>query len=126
MKAKRKTDNRLSKRIYSIFILFGLVLVISLKMYQVFKVDLLMKDLRSLEQQKKQLVSQTEKLKAEVDRLSNIDRIGKIAVEKYNLVNNTDEVIILQLDNFDEFKSLKKKFAERNQKDKTYELAGVH
>lgn len=126
MKAKRKTDNRLSKRIYSILILFGLVLVISLKMYQVFKVDLLMKDLRSLEQQKKQLVSQTEKLKAEVDRLSNIDRIGKIAVEKYNLVNNTDEVIILQLDNFDEFKSLKKKFAERNQKDKTYELAGVH
>lgn len=126
MKAKRITDNRLSKRIYSIFILFGLVLVISLKMYQVFKVDLLMKDLRSLEQQKKQLVSQTEKLKAEVDRLSNIDRIGKIAVEKYNLVNNTDEVIILQLDNFDEFKSLKKKFAERNQKDKTYELAGVH
>lgn len=126
MKAKRKTNNRLSKRIYSIFILFGLVLVISLKMYQVFKVDLLMKDLRSLEQQKKQLVSQTEKLEAEVDRLSNIDRIGKIAVEKYNLVNNTDEVIILQLDNFDEFKSLKKKFAERNQKDKTYELAGVH
>ncbi|MCD4691861.1 MAG: septum formation initiator family protein [Calditrichales bacterium] len=126
MKAKRKTDNRLSKRIYSILILFGLVLVISLKMYQVFKVDLLMKDLRSLEQQKKQLVSQTEKLEAEVDRLSNIDRIGKIAVEKYNLVNNTDEVIILQLDNFDEFKSLKKKFAERNQKDKTYELAGVH
>jgi cell division protein FtsL len=126
MKAKRKTNNRLSKRIYSIFILFGLVLVISLKMYQVFKVDLLMKDLRSLEQQKKQLVSQTEKLEAEVDRLSNIDRIGKIAVEKYNLVNNTDDVIILQLDNFDEFKSLKKKFAERNQKDKTYELAGVH
>lgn len=126
MKAKRKTNNRLSKRIYSILILFGLVLVISLKMYQVFKVDLLMKDLRSLEQQKKQLVSQTEKLEAEVDRLSNIDRIGKIAVEKYNLVNNTDDVIILQLDNFDEFKSLKKKFAERNQKDKTYELAGVH
>jgi cell division protein FtsL len=126
MKAKRKTNNRLSKRIYSILILFGLVLVISLKMYQVFKVDLLMKDLRSLEQQKKQLVSQTEKLEAEVDRLSNIDRIGKIAVEKYNLVNNTDDVIILQLDNFDEFKSLKKKFAERHQKDKTYELAGVH
>ena len=126
MKAKRKTNNRLSKRIYSILILFGLVLVISLKMYQIFKVDLLMKDLRRLEQQKKQLVSQTEKLEAEVDRLSNIDRIGKIAVEKYNLVNNTDEVIILQLDNFDEFKSLKKKFAERNQKDKTYELAGVH
>ena len=85
-----------------------------------------MKDLHQLEERKKQLISETELLRSQVDRLRNIDRISNIAREKLNLINNADDAVVIQIDNLDEVDELKTKFANRRNKEHKYNLAGVH
>ncbi len=126
MTKRNKSKGKLGSSILSLFLLFFMVLVISLGLYQTFQVDLLMQDLRKLEDERKNLLSETEQLQGEVDRLGNIDRIGKIASEKYHLVNNTDDVLVLELKDPDKLESLKRKFARRSEKQEEYKLAGVH
>jgi len=124
MTAKRKAQKKKTffNRAFSFVILFAILLVFSLKMYQMFTVDLLMKDLRTLGQKKEKLVSETARLQAEVNRLKNIDRIGKIASEKLGLINNTDKVYVLQLKDNDILEHLAQK--EKN-KEKMLQVAGV-
>ena len=68
-----------------------------------FQVDLNMQELHALEQKKMELVSETALLEAEVSRLKNIDRINKIASERIGLINNTDELLVLQLKDIDTY-----------------------
>ena len=123
---KKKKNLPIRKKIIALAVLFGMVLVISLRMYQGFYVDLLMKDLHQLEQEKKQLLSETNKLKAEVYRLKNVDRIYKIAGEKFGLVVNNDPAHIIKIAQYDEFETVKKNFAERNKEKLKLNVAGVH
>lgn len=95
-------------------------------MYQKFKIDLIMKDLHRLEEQKKQLMSETELLRSQVARLRNIDRISGLARQKLNLINNTDEAVVIKIDGLNEVDELKMKFANRRNKKQKYNLAGVH
>jgi len=106
-------------------ILFSLVFVISLRMYQGFKIDLLNKELPKLEEKRKQLLDVTEKLRSEVNRLKNIDRISKIAREKLGLVPNEDKMSLLRLDNYDDFLALKKDFGKKKGQKQKYQVAGV-
>ena len=95
-------------------------------MYQKFKIDLIMKDLHQLEEQKKQLLSETELLRSQVDLLRNIDRISGIARDKLNLVNNSDDAVVIKIEGLDEVDELKTKFVNRRNKEQKYNLAGVH
>ena len=124
--SKHKTNKKKPKiinRALGFVLLFSIVLVFFFKMYQMFQVDLNMKDLHVLEQKKMRLISETALLEAEVSRLKNIDRINKIAAEKLDLVNNTDELFVLQLKDGNEMQKLAKKYSG---KQKTLNLAGVH
>lgn len=127
MKEKKIKAHRFTNRIFSLFILFGIVFLLFLRVYQVYKVDMLMKDLHVLEQQKKKLLSDTEKAQAQVDRLKNIDRISKIVTEKYEMVSNTDKIVSLDLKGMDNLDQIRKEFVKRQYSDnKNIKLAGVH
>ena len=124
--SKHKTNKKkpnIINRALGFVLLFSIVLVFFFKMYQMFQVDLNMKDLHVLEQKKMRLISETALLEAEVSRLKNIDRINKIAAEKLDLVNNTDELFVLQLKDGNEMQKLAKKYSG---KQKILNLAGVH
>jgi len=124
--SKHKTNKKkpnIINRALGFVLLFSIVLVFFFKMYQMFQVDLNMKDLHVLEQKKMRLISETALLEAEVSRLKNIDRINKIAAEKLDLVNNTDELFVLQLKDGNEMQKLAQKYSG---KQKTLNLAGVH
>jgi cell division protein FtsL len=123
--SKKKKKNTLKIKFYFFVSISALILLLSMDMYQKFKIDLIMKDLHQLEERKKQLMSETELLRSQVDRLKNIDRISKIAKEKLNLINNTDEAAVIQIDDLDKVDDLKVKFANRRSKEQKYNLAGV-
>jgi len=128
MKSKKKQNKTklIERKVTGLTILSVLVLIFFLKMYQTFSVDLLMKDIHVLEQQKRLLLSQTEELQAEVNRLSNIDRITRLAQQKFHLVNNTDKIYILNLKDGSHLRDLQESFARRRQnRQKRLNLAGV-
>ena len=95
-------------------------------MYQGFQIDLLMKELPQLEEKQKNLLHSTEKLRGEVERLKNIDRITKIATEKLGLIPNEDKISLLRLKDYDEFADIKKDFGKKKKQRQKYQVAGVH
>lgn len=126
MNNKKIARKQVSQKVISLIILSGIVVVITMKMYQSFKVDLLFQDIRQLDQVKKSLVNENRQLQADVDRLSNIDRITDIARKEYGMIINTDQPEVIIIENVDRFESIKKRFAKRNGKDETVNMAGVH
>jgi cell division protein FtsL len=125
MKKKLKTTS-LRKKIIAIVSLLGLVLVISTRMYQGFQVDLMMKDLHQLEEERKKILSETSKLRAEVNRLKNVDRISRIAAEKFDLVINNDPVTMIRIENFETLNKVKRNFADRKNEQGKISVAGVY
>ncbi len=122
----RKKNNNAKQWLIRFALLFGVVLLVSLKLYIHFQVDLLNKDIRALEVQKNQLLSEREKMRAEVKRLQNIDRISRIAEQKLFLVNDPEPVQTIRLENFNKLKKFKKEFAAQKSKvKKSYSLAGI-
>ncbi len=105
--------------------LFGVILFIALKMYLMFQVDLLMKDRRDLTLKLKKISGQTEKLQAEVDRLSNIDRIMRIAREKYGMISDNDEMLAVKLIDSKRMEVCKEEFANKQKQAVKVNLAGV-
>ncbi len=118
--------NKVGQWFLSLGLLFGIILLISVKLWIHFQVDLLMKDIRELEVQKRQLLSERERVRAEVKRLKNIDRIGQIAEQKLGLINDPEPVRKLRMEKFGELDHLKKEFAARKERrERTYSLAGI-
>ena len=126
MKNKNKQKSPFRKKLTALGVILAIVLTISLRMYQGFQVDLLMKDLHQLEQQKKKLLSETNKLQAEVQRLKNVDRISRIAAQKFGLVINNDPVTILTIEDYEDLKKVKQDFAECKKEKIKINVAGVH
>ncbi len=122
---KKKLNIQFNNKIKTLLIIFSIVIFIALKMYLMFQVDLIMKDRRALGQKLKKINGQTEKLQAEVDRLSNIDRILRIAREKYGMINNNDKNLAIKLIDQDRLKALKQEFASKEKKTVKVNLAGV-
>ncbi len=122
---KQKTKagkKKILGKAYGFSFLFILVLIVFFKMYQMFSVELIMKDLMSLRHQKIALESETARLETEVSRLKNIDRIVEIAKKKLNLVRNTEDLFVLELKNYNQMEKLAKKYSAEK---KTLNLAGV-
>lgn len=125
MKNTKKTKRGLSKKYQLILWLIAIVVIISMDMYQGFKVDLLMKDLHQLEQQKKRLLNETEQLRSEVNQKRNIDTISRAARKKFGLISNTDQIKIVKIEDFDQLKKAKKDLRINDEKSRGYNLAGV-
>jgi len=122
---KRRTNKNIKLRLYFFISIFAIVSFLSLGMYQKFKIDLIMRDIHRLEQNKKQLLSETELLRSEVDILRNIDRISQIAKTELHMVNNNDPVVVLKVTNFEEFENAKTKVARKEEATKKLKMAGV-
>ncbi len=119
--SKTKKKNILG-RAYGFGLIFVIVSIVFLKMYQMFTVDLIMKDMMTLRQQKIKLESETARLETEVSRLKNIDRIGEIARTKLNMIRNKEERPVLVLKDYEQMKKLAQKYSVQK---KTLNLAGV-
>ncbi len=126
MRTIKKKNKTIKVKLYFFISISAIILLLSMDMYQKFKIDLIMKDLHRLEEQKKQLLSETELLRSQVDLLRNIDRISGIARDKLNLVNNSDDAVVIKIEGLDEVDELKTKFVNRRNKEQKYNLAGVH
>jgi len=122
---KKRFNLQFNNKIKALLIIFSIVIFIALKMYLMFQVDLIMKDRRVLSQKLKKINGQTEKLQAEVDRLSNIDRITRIARDKYGMINNNDGSLAIKLIDSDRLDALKEEFANKEKKTVKVNLAGV-
>ena len=66
--------------------ILGVVIVIGVYQYQSIQIDILAREIRSLELKRNQLVSETTTLKVKIDQLTHINRIEKLAREKYGLI----------------------------------------
>jgi cell division protein FtsL len=122
---KRRNNKNIRLKLYFFISISAIVLFLSLGMYQKFKIDLIMQDIHRLEQHKKQLLSETELLRSEVDILRNIDRISKIAKTELHMINNNDPVVVLKVTNFEEFENTKSKIVQKEEAKKKLKMAGV-
>jgi len=122
---RKKNNNKLSKTVVSILSLGIIVVFFSVYLYQSFQIDLIMKDMHQLHLQKKQLLSETESLQAEIDRLSNIDVIAKVAKEKYDLEFSPDQFLVIKIDDSDDLYDIKNQFAREEEKIEEIKTAGI-
>jgi cell division protein FtsL len=93
------------------------VVAIGLFQYQSIQIDILAREIRTLELKKKQLIDERSMLRVEIDRLTHINRIEKLAREKYGLVSSGDDMKRLVVKKYDG--------SEREIKDEL-KLAGVN
>lgn len=89
--------------------------VIGLFQYQAIQIDILAREIRTMELKKKQLINDRSLLEVEIDRLTHITRIEKLAREKFDLISSGEEIEHLVV----------KKFEATDQQ-KEIKLAGVN
>ena len=90
MKQKNKSSN---KSLFTIFMwpfksylrILTVVAIIGLYQYQSIQIDILARKIRSMEMKRNQLLNKKSSLQVEIDQLTNINRIEKIAAEKFKL-----------------------------------------
>lgn len=122
---QNKEQFKVKKILVSISVLIVVVLLISVYLYQSFQIDLIMKDLHALHEQRNQLLSETESLQAEVNRLSNIDRVARIAREQFNLEFSDDQVYVIRIDETENLREIKEMFARQDDKMQKIKSAGI-
>lgn len=122
---KNKKDKKLNSMLISILTLGLIVTFISTYLYQSFQIDLIMKDLHKLHQQKKELLSETERLDAQVNRLSNIDVISKTAREKFDLHFDNNPYLVIKIDDMQDLYSLKEQLALNTKDEQKIITAGI-
>ncbi|NOG46377.1 MAG: hypothetical protein HND50_14140 [Calditrichaeota bacterium] len=122
---KNNNDNKFWKTTGNAFFLVIVVVIVSSYLYQSFQIDLIMSDMHALHEKKKQLLSETESLQAEVNRLSNIDRISKIANEKFDLYFGDGEQLVIKIEDADNLEKIKEQFAQEETKIQEIKTAGM-
>ena len=102
----------------SFFRIFIVVLIVGLYIYQAVTVDQLAREIRMLEVEYKNLQNENESLAIEIEQLTNINRIQKLAREKFGLINTGNQIESLVI----------KKYEKKNQpvESKEIQLAGVN
>lgn len=78
------------------------VVVIGLFQYQSIQIDILARDIRSLELKKKQLINDRAVLQVDIDRLTHINRIEKLAEEKFGLISSGEDMQRLVVKKFNQ------------------------
>ena len=100
--------------------ILGVVVVIGAYQYQSIQIDILAREIRSLELKRNQLVSEKTSLQVKIDQLTHINRIEKLAREKFGLIAPGKKMEKLVVKPFDHEKDI----PIRNQ-EKKLQLAGV-
>lgn len=67
--------------------ILGVVIIIGIYQYQSIQMDILAREIRSLELKRNQLKSENTTLKVHIDQLTHINRIEKLAQEKFGLIS---------------------------------------
>jgi hypothetical protein len=109
----------------SVLSLGFVVTLVSVYLYQSFQIDLIMKEMHQMHQYKKQLLSETESLQAEVGRLSNVDVISKKAQENFGLHFSRDQIMVLKIDDSDDLINIKKQLALEDKNTQHINAAGI-
>lgn len=109
----KKSENRAVRIIMGGSTLVFVILMLAAYLYQSFQIEFLMSDLHSLNQEKKMLINQTEILQAEISQLSNVDRIGHIAREKFKLVFSSPQPYVIRIDDGASLADIKSRLAAK-------------
>jgi cell division protein FtsL len=94
----RKFAKRKISTFNIILLLFGAAAVIVLYISNIIAVDRLMMEINRLQQQHARILSEQEILKAEVNRLSSLERINRKAAEELGLVNPKEPPVWIDVD----------------------------
>ena len=97
------------------------VSVIGLYQYQSIQIDILAREIRSLELKRNQLVNRKATLQVQIDQLTHINRIEKLAREKYGLVATGINMGQLVIEKYDAQVKISDKINQEKIK-----LAGIH
>ena len=100
--------------------IMAVVVVVGLYQYQSIQIDILARDIRSLELKRNQLVNENKTFKVNIDQLTQINRIEKLAREKFGLIASGTKLEKLIIEPFSPDKDIQKKNQEQN-----LQLAGV-
>ena len=100
--------------------ILGVVIVIGAYQYQSIQIDILAREIRSLELRRNQLVSENTTLYVQMDQLTHINRIEKLAREKFGLIAPGRKMEKLVMKPFSHDKDIPLKKQEKN-----IQLAGV-
>lgn len=100
--------------------ILGVVIVIGAYQYQSIQIDILAREIRSLELRRNQLVSENTTLHVQMDQLTHINRIEKLAREKFGLIAPGRKMEKLVMKPFSHDKDIPLKIQEKN-----IQLAGV-
>lgn len=93
------------------------VIFVALFQYQSIQIDILAREVRALEVKKNQLLNESTSLQAQIDRLTHINRIEKLARERFGLVAPGNQIDQIYVKKFDRVPP---------ESDKELKLAGVH
>jgi len=85
----------------SFFRIFIVVAVVGLYIYQAVTVDELAREIRMLEIQHRELLNDKANFEAEIEKLTNINRIEKLAKEKFGLINSGNQIENLEIKKFE-------------------------
>jgi cell division protein FtsL len=94
----RKFAKRKVSTFNVILFLFGAAAVIVLYISNIIAVDRLLTEINRLQQQYDRILSEQEILKAEVNRLSSLERIHRKAAEELGLVNPKEPPVWIEID----------------------------
>lgn len=97
------------------------VSVVGLYQYQSIQIDILAREIRSLELKRNQLVNKKATLQVQIDQLTHINRIEKLAREKHGLVASGRDIGQLVIKKYDS----EVKFSDKINQEKI-KLAGIH
>jgi len=100
--------------------ILGVVIVIGAYQYQSIQIDILAREIRSLELRRNQLMSENTTLQVQIDQLTHINRIEKLAREKFGLMAHGRKMEKLVMKPFTHDKDIPLKNQEKN-----IQLAGV-
>ncbi|RMH63127.1 MAG: hypothetical protein D6677_07900 [Calditrichaeota bacterium] len=81
-------ENKIIRKIVAVGVLALVVLAFGLYLYQATRIEAILNETHMLYEQRRQLISETETLQAQVSRLVNVDRISRQAREKFGMVFN--------------------------------------
>lgn len=92
----------------SFFRIFIVVIIVGLYIYQAVSIDQLARENKILEVKHRQLLNEKANLEIELEQLTNINRIEKMAREKFGLVNGATQIENLVIKRFEkDTKSIK-------------------
>lgn len=96
------------------------VVVIGLYQYQSIQIDILAREIRSLELKRNQLINKKATLEVQIDQLTHINRIEKLAKEKFGLVASGGDLGHLVIKKYD----FETKLSDKIKREKI-KLAGI-